>query len=108
MLRDSERFGHTRLCEDVFERQELDTLRVSLDWGGNFGTEHEQVATTVHEQVVWAYGFKPADTLAALLQPTVRPARLAVSLLIVGRKGSRINAHSFQSRRHGPLPEVKT
>ena len=31
--------------------QELDTLRVSLDWGGNFGTEHEQVATTVHEQV---------------------------------------------------------
>ena len=74
MVRDSERFGHTRLCEDVFERQELDTLRVSLDWGGNFGTEHEQVATTVHEQVVWAYGFKPADTLAALLQPTVRPA----------------------------------
>ena len=62
MVRDSERFGHTRLCEDLFERQELDTLRVLLDWGGNFGTEHEQVATTVHEQVVWAYGFKPADS----------------------------------------------
>ena len=54
--------------------------------------------------------FKPADTVAGLLQPrpwSVRPARVAVSLLFVGRKeAASMPAQTCQC--HGPLPKVKT